>query len=70
MLNLSKKQKSLLTKFLLALGGGAYFVMFSQLNLHFFIRGYAMIIPLQLLALYYVLYLKTKESFSSQDSSN
>lgn len=69
MLTLDKKQRSVLTKLLLALGGGAYFIAFSQFNLHFLIRGYAMIIPLQIFALYCVLYIKFRKIDSSKNLS-
>ena len=70
MLNFNRKHKNLLTKAMIALGGAAYFTTFSQLNIPLFIKGYVMIIPLQILALYYVLYIKIKESDYAKKSSN
>lgn len=61
MLDLTRKQKGLITKSFLVFAGGAYFVVFSQFNVNFMIRGYVMIIPLQILALSYVLYLTVKK---------
>lgn len=72
MFNLTKRRKSFLTKLLLAILGAAYFTAFSQFNISIFLRGYTLIIPLQIFALFYVLYfhITTKESYSSTKSSN
>lgn len=70
MLHFNRKRKNLLAKAIIALGGAAYFTMFSQLTIPLFIKGYVMIIPLQILALFYVLYVKTKESYYSNKPSN
>jgi len=70
MLHFNRKHKNVLTKALIVLGGAAYFTTFSQLTIPLFIKGYVMIIPLQIFALYYVLYLKIKESDYAKKSSN
>ena len=61
----SRKQQKTFLMVLCALGGATYFTTFSQLNFPMVVRGYLMIIPLQILALMYVLYVKTVASYSS-----
>lgn len=70
MLNFDRRQKHLLSRALMSFGGAAYFALFSQLNVHFLLKGYVMIIPLQILALFYVLYVKNKEYYDAQKSSH
>ncbi|MBD0334850.1 MAG: hypothetical protein ICV62_05130 [Cyanobacteria bacterium Co-bin13] len=41
--------------------GSGYFAAFSQLNLSIFIRGSAALLPLQLVALGYVLYVQWRD---------
>lgn len=53
---LRRKQLILVTLF--ALAGGSYFGAFSQLEITPFLKGYIAIIPLQILALLYVLYVR------------
>ncbi|HEY9621157.1 MAG TPA: hypothetical protein V6C78_12345 [Crinalium sp.] len=43
---------------LFAIIGAGYFSTFSQLDINFFLKGYIAVIPLQVAALLYVLYLR------------
>lgn len=68
--NFDRKQRNFIKKALMSFGGAVYFALFSQLDIHFFLKGYVIIIPLQVLALFYVLYVKNKEYYYAQKSSH
>ncbi len=51
------KLKRSSTKVSLAVFGAAYLTIFSNLDLNIFLKGYAAIVPVQLLALIYGIYL-------------
>lgn len=71
-----RTRKKLVFTTLFALLGAGYFSAFSQLDISLFLKGYVAIIPLQVFALLYVLYLhwsgrldraNQKESFLETD---
>lgn len=51
------KLKRRYTKVCLAVFGAAYLTIFSNLDLNIFLKGYAAIVPVQLLTLTYGIYL-------------
>jgi uncharacterized membrane protein len=51
------KIKHTSSKVLLAIGGAVYLTTFSNLNINIFFKSYVVIIPVQLLALVYGIYL-------------
>ena len=55
------KISSLSTKIILALMGMSYFAIFSNLDISPFIRGYVAIVPVQILALFYIFYRESKQ---------
>ncbi len=55
---LKLKEKKLIWIILLFLLGMGYFSAFSSLDISIFLKGYIAIIPMQILALIYVIYLR------------
>lgn len=64
------KLKNAPTKILLAILGAVYLNAFSNLEINIFLKGYAAIVPVQLLALVYGIYvISQKQSKNRQYSS-
>jgi hypothetical protein len=53
---LTLKPQKMLSMILLTLASASYFTAFSSLEIPFLIKGYTALIPMQALALLYVLY--------------
>ena len=58
--------KKVSTKVAFAALGAAYLTAFSSLNINIFIKPYAAIVPIQLLALIYAVYSVYNQRFSSK----
>ena len=57
------KLKRISTQVSLAVFGAAYLTIFSNLDLNIFLKGYAAIVPVQLLVLIYEFYLIYNQKF-------
>lgn len=51
-----KKENKLITKAVFVVGGFSYFMFFSGLDLPILLKGYATIVPVQILAVIYLMY--------------
>lgn len=52
------KRKTIAVMMVFTLLGAGYFSSFSQLDINVFLKGYVAVVPLQLAALLYILYLR------------
>jgi hypothetical protein len=51
-----KKENKLITKTVFVIGGLCYFMFFSGLDLPMLLKGYAIIVPVQIFAVIYLMY--------------
>ncbi len=63
------KRKKIAALALFTVIGAGYFSTFSQLDINFFLKGYVAIVPLQIAALLYVLYLRWNGRLSGSADS-
>ncbi|BAZ45163.1 hypothetical protein NIES4102_21810 [Chondrocystis sp. NIES-4102] len=56
------KAKSEYKKFIFAILGMAYLNAFSNLNINIFLKGYIAIVPIQIIAIIYAIYLIQKKN--------